>query len=311
MALLVGTRDGVWLADLAAGTEPERVCDAGKAYDLARTADGCLAASRTGLYRSGGAGEDWEGLDLPESHVTATSATPDGGRLFAGTRSARVFASDDDGATWRELSGFSNLPSRDSWWNPDVPPHVRTLETIPSVPDRVLAGVDGGGVHVSDDRGETWSERCTAVSAFVHHICPLGREEWVVAGDAGLFRTRDGGEWWDYLYGDDMYHRYFRGVVADGHVVYSGGARSHPPVWTGELGADAALYRLDLSERDPEFALEPYPDEPRDMVLSGTLLDGVPVAGTHLGKLLARENGTWETLAHLPGGPQVRSVLAV
>lgn len=311
MALLCGTRDGVWLADPEVGTDPERVCDAGKVYDLARAGDGWLAAAGSGLYRAGPDAREWDRSEVPETPVTATTATPDGERLFAGTRPAKTFASDDGGASWRELSGFTSLPSREDWWNPDVPPHVRSLETLPSAPDRVLAGVDGGGVHVSDDRGETWAERCTALSAFVHHICPLSEDEWVVAGDAGLFRTRNGGEWWDYLYGDDMYHRYFRGVVADGHVIYSGGARSHPPVWTGERGADAGLYRLDLTGRDPELSLEPYPDEPRDVVLSGAVADGVAVAGTHRGKLLAREDGTWGTVAAIPGGPQVRSVLVV
>jgi photosystem II stability/assembly factor-like uncharacterized protein len=308
MALIAGTRDGVWLADPDAGADPERVCDAGKVYDVAPTGDGWLAAAGSGLYRGDASGKDWDRLDVVEAPLTAAGATPDGERLFAGTRTAGLFASDDGGATWAELDGFASLPSRDHWWNPDVPAHVRALETHPSAPDRVVAGVDGGGVHVSDDRGGTWSERCTAVSAFVHDLCALGPDEWVAATDAGLFRTRDGGEWWDYLYDDDMYHRYFRGVFADGHVVYSGGARSHPPVWTGELGADAALYRLDLSARDPDLTREPYPAEPRDVVLSGTLLDGVPVAGTHEGRLLSRVGGSWETLARLPEGPQVRVV---
>ncbi|MFB6096175.1 MAG: WD40/YVTN/BNR-like repeat-containing protein [Haloferacaceae archaeon] len=326
MTLILGTRDGVWLADAASVGEAERVCDAETVYGLARTADGWLAAAGTGLYRGDDAATTWERLDVPETVVTAAAALPgadgdgeDAGgaaagtdeRLFAGTRPARLFASDDGGDTWEEVEGFASLPSREQWWNPDVTPHVRSLSTHPDAPGRLVAGIDGGGVHTSADRGATWDERCTAVSGFVHEVRLLTPEEWVVASDAGIFRTRNAGRWWDYLYGDAMEHRYFRGVAvedgADGPVVYAGGARSHPPVWTGERGADAALYRFDLTERAPEVSQEPYPGEPREIALSGTATPEGVVVGTNEGRLLRRVDDGWTRLGTVPGGPQIRA----
>jgi hypothetical protein len=311
MSLLLGTRDGVWLAPDPPFGGPEQVCDAGKVYGLSGDGDGgWLAAAADGLYRGSPNGTEWERSVVPETPVTAAAATPDGERLFAGTRPARLFVSEDGGETWTAADGFESLPSRGKWWNPDVTPHVRALATHPEAPDRVVAGVDGGGVHLSDDRGEAWSERCTAVSGFIHDLCLLGPEEWVAASDAGVFRTRDAGEWWDYLYDDDTYHRYFRGVFADGTTVYTGGARSHPPVWRRDGSADAGLYRLGIEERAPKVSLEPYPGEPEDVVLAGTVADVGPVAGTHEGKVLLREGGEWGRAGEVPGGAQIRSMVS-
>lgn len=308
MALLLGTRDGVWHTDGPRFERAERVCDAGKVYGLARAGTGWLAAAESGLWYGQPEATEWEYLDVPRTPVTATVATSDGNRLFAGTRPAHLYTSEDGGVSWTEVDGFTELPSREQWWNPDVTPHVRALATHPATPSRVVAGVDGGGVHVSDDRGETWAERCTSISGFVHDLCMLGPDEWVAATDAGLFRTRNAGEWWDYLYGDEMAHRYFRGIGADGTVIYAGGARSHPPVWNGENGADAALYRLDLSERAPIVEQEPYPGESEEVALSGTVTPVGPVVGTNNGHVLFRTDDGWKRTGEIEGQPQIRSV---
>lgn len=319
MPLLLGTREAVYRVDDATAGTVDRVLDAGgKVYDLARVDGAWFAATTTGLHRATDL-DDWTTLDLPRdrSFVTAVAGSPDGGRLFAGTKPAELYCSDDGGVTWDEPEGFRRLASRDRWWNPDVTPHVRSFATHPDAPDRLVLGIDGGGVHVSDDRGETFEERRGNVASFVHDVVALGPDEYVAATDAGVYWTLDGGRWWDYLYDDVMRHRYFRGVFADGRTVYSGGARSHPGDWDGDRGADAALYRFRLdappagepAERGVAVDAVAYPGEPREVVLSGANLDGRLVAGTNDGRLLRRADDGWTTASVLDSGSQVRCLL--
>ena len=62
------------------------------------------------------------------------------------------------GKNWHELRGFKELESMIHWESPEDPSsaRVRSLESVPSRPDRIVAGVEVGGVHVSNDGGETW-----------------------------------------------------------------------------------------------------------------------------------------------------------
>lgn len=323
MTLLLGTREGVYhVGDLAAADPTvEQVLDVGaKVYGLAAAGDATFAATAAGLYRSTTL-DDWQRLALPDGRdfVTAVCGSPDGERCYAGTLPAACYVSDDGGESWRETSGFQAIASRDKWWNPDVTPHLRTFATHPAAPDRLVAGIDGGGVHVSEDRGETWTERRGGIVSFVHDLVALGPEEYVAATDAGVFWTLDGGDWWDFCYGDLTRHRYVRGVVVEGHTVYAGGARSHPGDWGGDRGADAALYRVELepppadepAARTLAVDVEPYPGEPREVVLAGATVDGGPVAGTNEGRLLRRTADGWATAATLDSGSQVRCLLVV
>lgn len=327
MSLLLGTRDGIYRAAPDAVEDAERVLAAGTVDAIAAGADRWFAATAAGAYRSAGrAATEWTDCGLPREPARSIAVGP-GERVYAGTLPPALYVSPDGGDSWQELDGFRAIPSRGQWWNPDVTPHTRALAVDPGSDgdsesegdgpddgaDRLLAGIDGGGFHVSADGGETWEERRGGIASFLHDVHVLGRGEYVAATDAGLFRTRDAGRWWDYLYGDAMTHRYFRGAFGRGATVYAGGARSHPPAWGGDRGADAALYRLDLSERDPDLTRVPYPGAPAEIVLCGAVdaERGTVLAGTDRGRVLRRagegdrEDG-WETLGTLPSETQIR-----
>ena len=81
---------------------------------------------------------------LPGEQVYALTFSPSGERLFAATR-AGVFASDDEGRSWRHLtSGHPEIQK------------VTSLLTDPRVPNMVIAGT-WRRAYRSDDGGETWS----------------------------------------------------------------------------------------------------------------------------------------------------------
>lgn len=302
MVLLLGTEDGVYRAADVHFEDATRVVDAGRVMRVTRPgSDAAFACSRTGLYRSADGGQTWSDLGVPHEEVYSVCRGPDGSRLHAGTHPAHLHVSDDNGASWRELDGFQALPSREEWFTPRHrnEAHVRSLDIHPDAPDRVIAGVEVGGVHVSEDRGETWRERRDGVHDDVHHVLVSGPRTWVASCGGGLYRTENAGRDWTRLDGA-LSRRYFREAIEHDSRLYVAAARSSPGTWRGESGADAGLF---VSDDDGEtFRSASYPGRPREVILAWTVADGRVVAGTNEGRVLHEVDDTWETSGQLSTG---------
>lgn len=308
MSLLFGTDDGVYRASGVRFDEVTRVLDAGRVMRTRRVPSGIYAATLTGLYRSTDAGVTWTDTGVHREEVYSVLEGPSGQRLFAGTHPAHLYVSADAGESWRELAGFQALPSRDSWHTPRHrnEAHVRSLGAHPDAPDRLVAGVEVGGVHVSDDGGETWTERRDGVHDDVHHVLVRTPAEYLASCGDGLYRTRDTGRTWERLR-RGLDRRYFRETIVHEGSIYTAAARSSPGHWDGEGGADAALYVGDASA--PEFTSMDYPGEPAAVVLSWEAVDGTLLAGTNEGTVLVLESGGWTCSGQVPAG--IRSLCAV
>lgn len=305
MALLLGTEDGVYRAPDVRFDDASQVLDAGRTMRVRRFAasNGAYACTKSGLYRSVDDGETWTDLGVPREEVYSACVSPDGERLYAGTHPAHLYVS-VDGGSWRELDGFQDLPSREEWYTPRHrnEAHVRSLDTHPDTPHRVVAGVEVGGVHVSEDDGVTWTERRTGVHDDVHHVLVLGSAEYVASCGDGLYRTEDAGHAWTRLDGE-LSHRYFREAIVHDGRLYAAAARSSPGTWGGESGADAALFVS--ADGGTTFESVSYPGKPREVILAWAVADGRVVAGTHEGRVLSARSGRsgdWETTGRLPAG---------
>lgn len=321
MSLLVGTPAGVFRSTNGDVGDIDRVLDAGNTLRVRTFGHhGSFAATKTGLYRSMDGGETWSNLDVPQIEVDSVVVSPDGSRLFAGTYPAHVYVSLDCGETWDELVGFRDLPSREQWHTPrhGNEAHVRSLGVHPDAPSRVIAGVEVGGVHVSDDDGETWSERRNGLQYErrdglqydVHHVLVLGADEWVVSCGGGLYRTRDAGRTWTHL-DPGMDRPYFQETCAYQGRLYAAAQTLPPTLPMGDSYSkkevDAALF--ESADGGDTFEPVSYPGAPDEFVSAWTEADGRTLAGTTEGRVIAREDGIWSTLGHVPAW--IRSLAVV
>ena len=304
--LIAGTDDGVYRLDgidEEGGATVRETLDATGVMRLRtfEAFDGVFAATAEGLFHSPD-GESWTDLSVPEESVYSVAAGPDG-RLYAGTRPAHVYVAESvddatlrDGPAWRELDGFQDLPSRSEWQLPrhDDLAQVRDLYVPADEPGRVIAGVEVGGVHLSDDGGETWSERREGVDDDIHELHVVDRREFLAATGFGLFHTTDAGRSWTRL--DDGYdQRYFRAAAAVDGDLYAGANIAHTATWS-EDDADPALFVC----RDGE-SLEPVDHARPDETVTGlTAVDGRLAAATYHGTVLLRGADGWRVVGELP-----------
>ena len=57
----------------------------------------------------------WIDLGLTEQQVFSVAVSAADGAVYAGMEPSALFRSDDEGGTWRELTGLLDLPSRATW----------------------------------------------------------------------------------------------------------------------------------------------------------------------------------------------------
>lgn len=338
MSLLIGTDNGLFRTDEIPFEEGkiEKVldCEVVTAVESWDHTEGVFVASSNGAYRSRDGGETWEDLDVPlgdrfwhagKSEVWSILATSDGA-LYAGTNDPYIYRSVDDGKTWSEMKGFRDIPSRGHWESP-IDPHyarLRALEAVPGRPEQLIAGVEAGGIHLSNDGGQTWLDRRETIIDDIHQIVPISEEVWLATtgyldhnlenlglghavGEGGLHRTTDGGDSWTRIDSGNNFS-YIRAVfIHDGTVFFCGGEEA-PPAWVNDEH-EAALFESTNFGRD--FERVSYPGEPHEVIETWTTYNGQVICGSGLfdvpeqrddvkGRLMQRnDDGSYETIGRV------------
>ena len=102
-----------------------------------------------------------KGLALDHVFFLSPGHATQPGVWFAGSSPIGLFKSEDDGVTWDGVRGFNDSPVLAKWcynFAPGTPDGTKchSVQVDPVNPRRVLVGLSGGGLCLSDDAGDSW-----------------------------------------------------------------------------------------------------------------------------------------------------------
>lgn len=179
--LLIGTRKGAWVLDLASGNFSEPILFGNIVNHLVpdpRDPSHWVMAVKAGhlgptVHVSVDSGRSWTESTKPPAfpkkeggqsvdHVfyLAPGHASQPGVWYAGTSPQGLFRSEDGGVTWSPVAGFNEHPMFPRWTEGDAPPDGARLHSIQIDPRDarcMLVGLSGGGVFESSDGGHDWS----------------------------------------------------------------------------------------------------------------------------------------------------------
>lgn len=207
-----------------------------------------------GLYRSDDMGQSWERLGealLPDK-IRALALDPgDPDTVYVGTEPAALWKSEDGGETWRELIGVAQLAKERQWSYPvpAIAPHVRAIAIDKDDPKKICLAAQVGGLLLSEDGGESWTDVRHPIDMDVHSIAiDTNNGALVYAATGGgenfpeptsapkgrpLYRSKDGGKSWESI--TDAVSRSYAVPVRvhpkNSQILYLGVAQEPPPLW--------------------------------------------------------------------------------
>jgi hypothetical protein len=244
-----------------------------------------VASERSGLFVSRDGGATWERPqpNVPRLSLFSVLALP--GEVLAGTIPAALYRGDARGGAWAELEDVRRGGSTGTFPpNPDLGTRTRHLAADPNAPDRLYAGIEVGGLLVSDDGGATWGPANEGLTdPDVHQVLPCARtpEVVVAACGEGVFRSGDrAGHWHEVT--PPGGRTYGMAVAEDAEgIVYLGITRGRPNTWLRPERADGAILR----SADAGAIWEPVAEG-----LRGGIMDFCPAPGGR-GVLAATSEG--------------------
>jgi photosystem II stability/assembly factor-like uncharacterized protein len=284
--------DGSW------ATEP--VLEGVGVQCVATSGDRVLVGTQgNGLLVSSDGGTTFDRVELPEPDVLSVAISAADGALYAGTEPSRLFVARDGGA-WAELEALQDIPSRDRWSFPPRPwtHHVRWIAPDPHRAERVLVGIELGGVMYTEDGGASFTDHRPGAKRDAHSLAwhrEADGRAYQAAGD-GAALSRDGGRTWESAdAGRDLRYCWALAVDPGDPDRWYVSAASGPGAAHSGTRARGRLYRWDAGHWHP-LALPP---DSMPYALSAT--DGELVAGLADGRLVSSSDRgeTWTQRARV------------
>jgi len=251
----------------------------------------------SGLFYSHDGGGSWRRTSpgLPHLNLFSLLALP--GSVLVGTRPAALYRG-SPGGDWEELEGVRTGSAGGVFPpNPELSPRTRYLAQDPSLPTRLYAGIEVGGLLVSDDEGESWEPANEGLTdPDVHQLCHCSHNPELVfaACGEGVFRSVDRASHWAEVtpHGSRTYGTTITETAAG--TVYLGISVGRPNTWLGAKRANSAIIQSREGGLDWKVTTEG---------LRGGIMDTIPdpdgdgiIAATSEGELLALEGSECRTL---------------
>jgi hypothetical protein len=262
MTILAGTSTGLFAVDEA--QHATAVLSERTVRDLKESGGRLLAGADTGLFASEDGGRTWQASGIAGRVVWQIFVGPHAGEVYVGTQPAGLFRSKDDGRTWDEMESFAHSPEAERWCvpvKPRQPGRARALVVDRTDSQRVWVGVEVGGVVSTKNGGASWRLDLPGNNPDIHMMVAhptdpsvlfastgYGRLDGVaeqIEGNAGMFRSDDGGETWQYAW-RGVTPRYARPLCIDPRPPYGVTVASAPTAFSSfkdEGGAQAMVYR--------------------------------------------------------------------
>ncbi len=311
--LAVGTSNGFAALEKTADSWEvvRRALDGSRVEAVGRAGGGILAATEQGVYESSDDGATWKAT-LDGVDVRSLAVAIDG-TVFAGADNAVLYRRRPADEQFTEVLSFKDLPTYWSWTFPVSPhlPNVRAITVSRTDAKRVYVGVEVGGVMVSEDGGETWSEARENMHPDVHGLAAAPGEQdhiFAVTG-VGFFRTSDGAQSWQSRC-DGFDHLYTIAIANDPtepERLFASATAGRPRNWrTRPEGAIAKVYRSDNGGGD----WAPLMSEGLVEAIDALAVDeeGKVFAGTHGGQVLMRASNGDEWSVAAEGLPSVNCI---
>jgi photosystem II stability/assembly factor-like uncharacterized protein len=204
-----------------------------------------IATEHSGLFVTDNGGAVWKRANpnVPRLTTNALLALP--GTIFAGTWPAALYSASNGGG-WRELEGVRLGATGGSFPpSPELSARVRFLAADNDSRRRLFAAIEVGGMLVSDDDGESWSQVTEGLDdPDVHQILPSAKHKGVViaACGEGVYRSGDRGQSWKKITPTGP-RSFGSSVTEDGSGrLYLGIALGRPNTWLRSERADAVVY---------------------------------------------------------------------
>src|SRR5581483_4672696 len=157
-------------------------------------------SEHSGLFYTTDGGKRWLRAkpNVPKLMLFSVLALP--GTVMAGTIPAALYRK--NGGGWEELEGVRLASSGATFPpSPELQSRTRYLAFDPRNYNRLYAGIEVGGLLISDDAGKNWrAAGKTLTDPDVHEVLASRSEGLVLAacGDKA-FRSRDRGESWEEI----------------------------------------------------------------------------------------------------------------